>query len=100
MMYLQIGLTLNNDWVHRVFSSAELEEFELTSEKIVYNAENGVVLNLGLSNNTCIDVVRNWGKGHAGDISAQNYMLEFFDGFVEYIEDYLIEEGINFTDEQ
>jgi hypothetical protein len=100
MMYSQIGLTLNNDWAHRVFSSAELEEFELTSEKIVYNAENGVVLNLGLSNNTCIDVVRNWGKAHAGDIEAQNFMLEFFDGFVEYIEDYLIEEGINFTDEQ
>jgi hypothetical protein len=44
--------------------------------------------------------VRNWGKAHAGDIEAQNFMLEFFDGFVEYIEDYLIEEGINFTDEQ
>lgn len=99
MMHSRTGLILNSDWTHRIFSSAELEEFELTSEKIVYNSEHGVVLNIGLSNNTCIDIVRNWGKANNGDLDAQNFMLEFFDGFVEYIEDYLIEEGINFTEE-
>lgn len=92
-------MTLSSDWTHRLFSQAELEEFEVNSEKIVYNSENGIVLNLGLSNNTCIDIVRNWGMATNGDLDAQEYVLDFFDSFVEYLEGYLLDEGINFTEE-
>jgi len=85
-------------WHRRIFSDEEREELELSSEKIIYDSEHGIVLNIGLSNDMCVDLIEAWGKSHHGDLGAQLHMLHFIEGFVNYLKDYLNNEGIPFDD--
>lgn len=88
----------NDDWARKIFSENELEELSLTSEKIVYDSEHGIVVNIGLSNEMCIDLIEAWGKSHQNDLVAQIHMLHFIEGFINYLKEYLNGEGISFDD--
>ena len=89
----------SDDWAHRIFSESELEELSLTSEKIVYDSEHGVIINVGLSNDMCVDLVESWARSQEGDFASQMHMLAFIQGFINYLKDYLAEEDIPFDDE-
>ena len=85
-------------WHRRIFSEEELEELTLSTEKIIHDSEHGIVLNIGLSNDMCVELIEAWGKSHHGDLSAQIYMLHFIEGFINYLKDYLDSEDIPFDD--
>lgn len=87
-----------DDWVNRIFSESELEELMVTSEKIVHDSEYGIVINIGLSNDMCVDLVQAWAKSQAGDLESQVHMLAFIEGFIDYLRGYLREEDIPFEE--
>ncbi len=88
----------SDDWAKRIFSDSELEELSVTSEKIVHDSENGIVVNIGLSNDMCIDLIESWAKSHRDDLTAQLHMLHFIEGFINYLKEYLESEDIPFDD--
>ena len=90
----------SDDWAHKIFSETELEELSVTSEKIVYDSENGIVVNVGLSNDMCVDLVESWAKSHTGDFPSQMHMLAFIQGFINYLKEYLTDEDIPFDDDE
>lgn len=87
-----------DDWARKIFSEVEMEELSVTSEKIVYDSEHGIVINIGLSNDMCVDLIEAWGKSHHDDLAAQIHILHFMDGFIDYLKDYLNSEDIPFED--
>lgn len=89
---------MSDDWARKIFSETEMEELSVTSEKIVHDSEHGIVLNIGLSNDMCVDLVEAWGKGHEGDMNAQLHILHFLEGFINYLKEYLESEDIPFDD--
>jgi len=88
----------SEDWARRIFSESELEELSVTSEKIVYDSENGIVINIGLSNDMCVDLVEAWAMSHRDNLEAQIQMLHFIEGFIDYLRNYLDEENIPFDE--
>jgi hypothetical protein len=88
----------NDFWAKRIFSEQEMEELVLSSEKIVYDSEHGIVLNVGMSNDMCVDLIQAWYKSQEGDLASQMHMMQFIEGFVNYLRGYLEEEGIPFDD--
>jgi hypothetical protein len=87
---------MNEEWERKIFSSAELEELTNSYDKIIYNNENGIVVNLGLSNDFCISLCKHWFRSrHEGNFYSMSVMEAFFHGFIEHIEEHLEEEGIN-----
>lgn len=87
---------MNDEWEREVFSSAELEELSFNYDKIMYNSENGIIINLGISNDFCISLCKHWHKAmHESNVLSFAMMQAFFQGFIEHIESHLEEEGIN-----
>ena len=70
----------SDDWARKIFSEIELEELSLTSEKIVYDSEHGLIVNIGLSNDMCVDLVEAWGMSQSGHLPSQMHMLAFIEG--------------------
>ena len=85
-----------DDWAKKIFSESELEELNVTSEKVVYDSEHGIVVNIGLSNDMCVDLIQAWEKSHDGHFASQLHMLAFIEGFIDYLRDYLNDEGYEF----
>lgn len=85
-----------DDWAKKIFSESELEELNVTSEKVVYDSEHGIVVNIGLSNDMCVDLIQAWEKSHDGHLASQLHMLAFIEGFIDYLRDYLNDEGYEF----
>lgn len=56
----------SDDWARKIFSEVELEELSLTSEKIVYDSEHGLIVNVGLSNDMCVELVESWAMSQIG----------------------------------
>lgn len=79
----------SDDWFRNIFSKSELEELSVTYEKIVYDFEHGLVVNIGLSNDMCLDLVKAWKNSQDGKLSAQLHMINFMGGFIDYLKDYL-----------
>lgn len=88
----------NDEWAKKIFSESELEELNVTSEKIVHDSEHGIVINIGLSNDMCVDLIEAWGRSHHNDLVAQIHMLHFIEGFINYLKEYLESEDIPFDD--
>ena len=88
----------SDDWARKIFSEVELEELSLTSEKIVYDSEHGLIVNVGLSNDMCVDLVESWAMSQGGHFPSQMHMLAFIESFIDYLRNYLDEENIPFDD--
>jgi len=88
-MFLKMN---SDDWFRNIFSKSELEELSVTYEKIVYDSEHGLVVNIGLSNDMCLDLIDAWEDSQDGKLTAQLHMLNFIEGFINYLKDYLNDE--------
>jgi hypothetical protein len=88
----------NDEWARKIFSETEMEELSVTSEKIVHDSEHGIVINIGLSNDMCVDLVEAWFYAQQDSLKAQMHMLVFMEGFIDYLKDYLRSEEIPFDD--
>lgn len=83
----------SEDWAKKIFSESELEELSVTSEKIVHDSEHGIVVHIGLSNDMCFDLIDAWNKSHHGHFASQLHMLSFIESFIDYLKNYLNDEG-------
>jgi hypothetical protein len=88
----------SDEWARKIFSEVELEELSLTSEKIVYDSEHGLIVNVGLSNDMCVELVESWAMSQGGHFPSQMHMLAFIESFIDYLRNYLDEEGIPFDE--
>ena len=70
-------------WMHKVFSKAELNELLRASERIMRDDDEGIIMNLTLTNNQCMDFVHHWTITR-DDVET----LDMFES-VAFIEDFL-----------
>ena len=91
---------MNDNWEEGLFSQDELKELSFTSERIIYNLENGIAINMGFSNDFCISLCKRWNEAtHNGDIVSMAALHGFFQSFIDHIESHLEDEGIDWRDE-
>lgn len=91
---------MNNNWEEFLFSADELKELSFNSERITYNFENGISINMGFSNDFCISLCKRWNEAtYHGDVASIAALHGFFASFIEHIESHLEEEGIDWKAE-
>ena len=71
-------------WMHHIFSRAELGELLRATDRILWDDDNGLVINLTMSNNQAMDFIHHW------HITRDD--VEVLDGYesIAYIEDFLL----------
>jgi len=88
-----------SDWAQEILNSKDFHDLSLTSERIVRDNENGITVNLGLSNEFCISLCQRWTKAmQFADWESSIMVHQFFQGFIDYLDEYLKEEGIDYRD--
>lgn len=85
------------DW-DKIFSKEEMDELSDRMDRIVYNNENGFIATMSWTIEQCVNMVWNYYNQEKSDDSVE-LINEFIDYFVKFLEDYLIEEGIDYNDE-
>lgn len=91
---------MNDNWEEELFSQEEQRELSFTSERIIYNLENGIAINMGFSNDFCISLCKRWYSAmHNSDIVSLAALHGFFQSFIDHIENHLEEEGIDWRHE-
>jgi hypothetical protein len=92
---------MNDDWLHRIFSVDDLEDLNTRAEKILYNNENGFIASIALTNEQCIELLHHYYKsrGMRFSFDSLRYVEEFLFFMIQFLEEYLIEEGIDFNEE-
>lgn len=73
-------------WMQKIFSKSELNELLRASEKILWDDDNGIVINISLSNNQCMDFVHHWHISRDNDDAEISEMIDS----VAHIEDFLL----------
>jgi hypothetical protein len=87
---------MSEDWEKGIFSDDELKELSFSSERIVYNLENGIAINMGFNNDFCISLCKRWYSAiNNADITSIVLLHGFFQSFIDHIEAHLDEEGID-----
>lgn len=78
-----MGVADDRPWMHKVFTKAELNEILTAADRILWDDDNGLMINLTLSNNQCMDFIHHW------HITRDD--IEVLDAFesISYIEDFL-----------
>lgn len=90
---------MSDEWAHEIFHEKDFHDLSLTSERIVRDNENGITVNLGLSNEFCINLCQRWVKAMKfGDWESMFMIHQFFQGFIDYLDEYLKDEGIDFRE--
>jgi len=91
---------MSEDWEKGIFSDDELKELFFSSERIVYNLENGIAINMSFNNDFCISLCKRWYSAiESADITSIVLLHGFFQSFISHIEGYLEEEGIDWKTE-
>jgi hypothetical protein len=91
---------MTDNWEEFFFSEEELKELHFSSERLVYNFENGIAIHMGFSNDFCISLCKRWEAANRnGDIVSVALLHSFFESFINNIEEHLEEEGIDWRAE-
>lgn len=85
-----------------VFSEEEINELITQSSHIVWNQDNGMVVNLTLSNNQCMDFLHHYFMTRETEVIDDYRSTEFIEGFLfdlmHHIEKHLDIEAPNWQD--
>jgi hypothetical protein len=88
-------MTNSWDWAERIFSEDELDDLSSRTDRIIYDNENGFIVNIALTNEQCMDLVENWWTsqddtyGVAASIVSFEYIEHFLADFMWFLEMYL-----------
>jgi len=90
----------NDDWI-KIFNIEDFKELSERMERIIYNNENGFTATMFWTIEQAINMVLSYhnSRGDFPDEEAWNYVEDFVETFVSFLEDYLAEEGIDYRDE-
>ena len=87
---------MEDSWAFEYMKSEDVEELAYKSEKILIHSENGIVLNVSLSNAHCMNLVHDWYNAvRNNNMQSTVRMHLFFQGFIDYVSDHLIEENLD-----
>lgn len=90
-------MTDNYEWAKKFFREEEIDDLEDKSNQIIFNSENGFVVNVVLSNEQCMDLVYHYSIVSSEDDGLMDMFssYEFLDGFmynfINFIEKHLQE---------
>lgn len=89
-----------NDWAKNFLNSDDFRELMEKSERVVANSEDGIPITVAVTNSDCIMLCHLWQRAnHQKDIKAQIYFHNLMNGFIQYLEDYLLECDIDWRQE-
>ena len=69
-------------WMWTVFSEEEIHELITQSSRIMWNQDNGMVVNLTLTNNQCMDFLHHYFLTRETDVLEAYESIEFIEGFL------------------
>ena len=98
-------MTDDYQWAKKFFRDEEIDEINDKTNQIIFNNQNGFVVNLVLSNEQCMDLVHHYtivASDNDGETDLFN-SYEFLDGFmshfIDFIELHLTETNPDWPDE-
>ena len=85
------------EWAESIFTDAELYELSVKSDRILFDNENGFIVNIAITNEQCMDLIENWWAledpdYHRDIISSFEYIDNFLYDFMTFLQKYLDEE--------
>jgi len=84
-------------WMWSLFSKEEIDELITNSSRIMWDQENGLIVNLTLTNNQCMDFLHHYHLTRDLDLhdsyDSIAFIEEFLLNFAVYIQEYLDEEA-------
>ncbi len=95
-------MSKNDDWI-RIFNIEEFKELSDRMERIIYNNENGFTATMFWTIEQSLAFVHHYHNSREDDIDNEeswNYIEDFVEAFVAFLEGYLLEEGIDYRDER
>jgi hypothetical protein len=95
-------LSRSEDWI-RVFNIEDFKELSERMERIIYNNENGFTATMFWTIEQALDMVHHYHNSREDDIDNEmswNYVEDFVESFIFFLENYLLEEGIDYRDER
>lgn len=91
----------NDDWI-KIFNIEEFKELSEKSERILYNVETGFTATMFWTIDQAIQMVWHYHNSRDNDDpdgDSWNYVEDFVENFVAFLESWLDEEGIDYRDE-
>lgn len=81
----------NYEWAKKFFRDEEIDEIEDKTNQIIFNNENGFVVNIVLSNEQCMDLVHHYSITYSEDDGNTDIFssYEFLDGFMSNFIDFI-----------
>lgn len=82
------------DWAERIFSQEDMVEIAARSDQILFDNENGFMVNIQLTNEQCMELVEHWWNSQDEDtrhdvIESYDYIEGFLANFIDFLENYL-----------
>lgn len=95
------NMSNEKNWLHVVFSKDELRELTQKSDRILFDQENGLVVNLELTNNQCMELVHHY-RITLSDVDdampSYIYLDDFLSHFISFLEKHLDTEVPNWNE--
>lgn len=92
----------NDDWI-KIFNIEDFRELSDRMERVLYNNENGFTATMTWNIEQTIDMVYHYHNSREDDIDNEeswSFIEDFVEHFVNFLENYLFEEGIDYRDER
>lgn len=91
-------------WMHKVFSRSELSELISAANRIIWDDDNGIVVNISMSNNQCMDFIHHWhitrDEEDVLDVyESIAYLEDFLFDLVDFLEKHLDNENDNWREQ-
>ena len=81
------------DWAESIFSEDDMSDIAARADRILFDNENGFMVNIQLTNEQCMELVEHWWNSHDedfdGEMESFDYIEGFLANFIEFLENYL-----------
>lgn len=88
-----VVMSSEKPWMWSVFSKEEIDELVTNSSRIMWDEENGLVINITLNNNQCMEFLHHYHMTRDSDVydtmESTIFVEDFLFDFASYIEDHL-----------
>jgi hypothetical protein len=88
------GMTDSWSWAKRIFTEDDLYDLADRTDRIIYDNENGFIVNITLTNEQCMELVEHWWDSQSEDpdqdvIDSFEYLEGFLSNFIYFLQSYL-----------
>jgi hypothetical protein len=88
------GMTDSWSWAKRIFTEDDLYDLADRTDRIIYDNENGFIVNIALTNEQCMDLVEHFYHSQSEDpdedvIDSFDYIEGFLANFIYFLQNYL-----------